>query len=153
MSNKDTYKRKHRYLDNQINTLEKHNHYNRTLISSLKKKKLRLKDKMISDSRESARNNKYNLHEYIKRAMSMTAWQSFSYMIYWIHMLHKISQLCDKVDSLKKTADHLRFLKYGENKAPRIEIDNTIATIQAECLLIANDKSDYNEPHDQSDKE
>ena len=153
MSNKDTYKRKHRYLDNQINTLEKHNHYNRTLISSLKKKKLRLKDKMISDSRNSARNNKHNLHEYIKRAMSMTAWQSFSYMIYWIHMLHKISQLCDKIDSLKKTADHLRFLKYGENKAPRIEIDNTIATIQAECLLIANDKSDYNEPHDQSDKE
>ena len=68
-------------------------------------------------------------------------------------MLHKISQLCDKVDSLKKIADHLRQLKYGENKAPRAEIDNTIATIQAECLLIANDKSDYNEPHDQSDKE
>ena len=153
MSNKDTYKRKHRYLDNQINTLEKHNHYNRSLISSLKKKKLRLKDKMISDSRESARKNKYNLHEYIKRAMSMTAWQSFSCMIYWIHMLHKISQLCDKVDSLKKTADHLRQLKYGENKAPRVEIDNTISMIQAECLLIANDKSDYNEPHDQSDKE
>ena len=54
MSNKDTYKRKHKYLDNQINSLEKHNHYNRTLISSLKKKKLRLKDKMISDSREDA---------------------------------------------------------------------------------------------------
>ena len=36
-------------------------------------KKLRLKDKMISDSRDSARNNKHNLHEYIKRAMSMTA--------------------------------------------------------------------------------
>ena len=82
MSNKDTYKRKHRYLDNQINTLEKHNSYNRTLISSLKKKKLRLKDKMISDTRESARKNKYNLHEYIKRAMSMTAWQSIRTMIY-----------------------------------------------------------------------
>jgi hypothetical protein len=68
-------------------------------------------------------------------------------------MLHKISQLCDKVDSLKKTADHLRQLKYGENKAPREIIDNTISMIQAECFLIANDKSDYNEPHDQSDKE
>ena len=44
-------------------------------------------------------------------------------------------------------------MKYGEVKAPRIEIDNTIATIQAECLLIANDKSDYNEPHNQEDKE
>ena len=68
-------------------------------------------------------------------------------------MLHKISQLCDKIDSLKKSADHLRELKYGENKAPRIEIDNAIATIQAECLLIANDKSNYNEPHNQEDKE
>ena len=73
MSNKETYKRKHKYLDNQINSLEKHNHYNRTLISNLKKKKLRLKDKMISDSREDARQNKYNLNEYMKRALSMTA--------------------------------------------------------------------------------
>ena len=68
-------------------------------------------------------------------------------------MLHKISELCNKIDSLKRTADHLRFLKYGETKAPRDVIDNTIATIQAECLLIANDKSDYNEPHNQEDKE
>ena len=68
-------------------------------------------------------------------------------------MLHKISQLCDKIDSLKKSADHLRFLKYGEIKAPREIIDNSIASIQAECLLIANDKSDYNEPHTQEDKE
>ena len=68
-------------------------------------------------------------------------------------MLHKISALCDKIDSVKNTADHLRVLKYGENKAPREVIDNTIATIQAECLLIANDKSNYNEPHNQEDKE
>ena len=68
-------------------------------------------------------------------------------------MLHKISQLCDKIDSLKKSADHLRELKYGENKAPREIIDDSIASIQAECLLIANDKSDYNEPHTQEDKE
>ena len=73
MSNKDTYKRKHKYLDNQINSLEIHNHYNRTLIANLKKKKLRLKDRMISDSRENARQNKYNLNEYMKRALSMTA--------------------------------------------------------------------------------
>jgi len=68
-------------------------------------------------------------------------------------MLHKISQLCDKIDSLKKSADHLRELKYGENKAPREVIDESIASIQAECLLVANDKSDYNEPHTQEDKE
>ena len=68
-------------------------------------------------------------------------------------MLHKISELCDKIDSLKKSADHLRELKYGENKAPHEVIDESIASIQAECLLIANDKSDYNEPHTQEDKE
>ena len=68
-------------------------------------------------------------------------------------MLHKISQLCDKIDSLKKTADYLRELKYGPNKAPRVVIDERIASIQAECLLIAKDQSDYNEPHIQEDLE
>ena len=68
-------------------------------------------------------------------------------------MLHKISELCDKIDVLKRSADHLRELKYGENKAPREVIDESIASIQAECLLVANDKSDYNEPHAQEDKE
>ena len=68
-------------------------------------------------------------------------------------MLHKISELCDKIDSLKKSADHLRELKYGENKAPREVIDESIGKIQADCLLIANDKSEYNEPHAQEDKE
>ena len=68
-------------------------------------------------------------------------------------MLHKISELCDKIDSLKRSADYLRELKYGENKAPREVIDESIGKIQADCLLIANDKSDYNEPHTQEDKE
>jgi len=68
-------------------------------------------------------------------------------------MLHKISQLCDKIDSLKRSADYLRELKYGENKAPREVIDESIEKIQADCLLIANDKSEYNEPHAQEDKE
>ncbi len=73
MSNKETYKRKHAYLDKKITSLEKTNYYNRTLIANLKKKKLKLKDKMISHTRESARREKYNSHEYIKRALSMTA--------------------------------------------------------------------------------
>ena len=73
MSNKETYKRKHQYLDKKITSLEKTNYYNRTLIANLKKKKLKLKDKMISNTRESARREKYNAHEYIKRALSMTA--------------------------------------------------------------------------------
>ena len=68
-------------------------------------------------------------------------------------MLHKISQLCDKIDSLKRSADYLRELKYGPNKAPREVIDESIGKIQADCLLIANDRSNYNEPHAQEDKE
>ena len=48
-------------------------------------------------------------------------------------------------------ANRLRELKYGENKAPHEVIDESIASIQAECLLVANDKSDYNEPHAQED--
>ena len=68
-------------------------------------------------------------------------------------MLHKISELCDKIDSLKRSADYLRELKYGENKAPREVIDESIGKIQADCLLIANDRSNYNEPHAQEDKE
>ena len=68
-------------------------------------------------------------------------------------MLHKISELCDKIDSLKKMSDTLRERKYGTVKAPAEVIDESIASIQAECLLIANDKREYNEPHSQEDKE
>ena len=68
-------------------------------------------------------------------------------------MLHKISELCNKIDSIKAMSDKLRELKYGPDKAPRQVIDERIAGIQAECLLIANDKSNYNEPHAQEDKE
>ena len=68
-------------------------------------------------------------------------------------MLHRISELCDKIDSLKKMSDTLRERKYGTVKAPVEVIDESIASIQAECLLIANDKSEYNEPHSQEDKE
>ena len=68
-------------------------------------------------------------------------------------MIHKISELCDKIDSVKAMSDRLRESKYGLVKAPREIIDESIQSIQAECLLIANDKSKYNEPHDQEDKE
>ena len=68
-------------------------------------------------------------------------------------MIHKISELCDKIDSIQSMANRLRELKYGENKAPREVIDESIGKIQADCLLIANDRSDYNEPHAQEDKE
>ena len=68
-------------------------------------------------------------------------------------MIHKISELCDKIDSVKAMSDRLRESKYGLVKAPREIIDESIQSIQAECLLIANDKSKYNEPHAQEDKE
>jgi hypothetical protein len=68
-------------------------------------------------------------------------------------MIHRISELCDKIDSIKAMSDRLRESKYGLVKAPREIIDESIQSIQAECLLIANDKSKYNEPHDQEDKE
>ena len=62
MANKETYKRKHRHLDTKIEKLEKHNHNNRTLIGDLKKKKLKLKDKMISEQRDSMRLEKRAIH-------------------------------------------------------------------------------------------
>ena len=68
-------------------------------------------------------------------------------------MIHRISELCDKIDSIKAMSDRLRENKYGTVKAPTEVIDENIASIQAECLLIANDRSDYNEPHTQEDKE
>ena len=52
MPNKDSYKRRHRYLDDKITKLEKTNSYNRELITNLKKKKLKLKDQMVSDTRQ-----------------------------------------------------------------------------------------------------
>ena len=68
-------------------------------------------------------------------------------------MIHRISELCDKIDSVKAMSARLRESKYGLVKAPREIIDESIQSIQAECLLIANDKSKYNEPHSQEDKE
>ena len=66
MSNKDSYKRKHRYLDNQITRLEKTNSHNRELITNLKKQKLKLKDQMVSDTRQIG---KY--HKEFKNALAI----------------------------------------------------------------------------------
>ena len=58
-------------------------------------------------------------------------------------MLHKISEFCDKIDTIKNMSDRLRKMKYGPVKAPTGEIDNLIQTIQADCLLLASDKGNY----------
>tara|TARA_Y100000817_G_scaffold184306_1_gene144012 strand:+ start:99 stop:299 length:201 start_codon:yes stop_codon:yes gene_type:complete len=58
MSSKDSYARKHRYLDNQITRLEKNNHINRELITTLKKRKLKLKDKQVTLEKEAMKEAK-----------------------------------------------------------------------------------------------
>ena len=63
-------------------------------------------------------------------------------------MLHKISQFCDKIDNLKRMSDKLRTMKYDNPKASEEEIDNMISDIQSECLLLANDKSKYENVYD-----
>ena len=65
-------------------------------------------------------------------------------------MLHKISQFCDKIDTIKNMSDELRVTKYGypKTKERDFKIQNLIDTIQADCLLIANDKSDYGKEKD-----
>ena len=62
-------------------------------------------------------------------------------------MNHKISEFCDKIDSIKLMADRLRDMKYGPVKSNKGEIDNMIQSIQADCLLVANDKGKYEKPN------
>ena len=58
-------------------------------------------------------------------------------------MYHKISEFCDKIDGIKKDADRLREMKYGANKANTVEIDNLIQQIQSDCLVVSQDKGNY----------
>ena len=64
-------------------------------------------------------------------------------------MLHKISQFCDKIDSIKRMSDDLRRLKYETPKSKErdLRIQNLIDTIQADCLLVASDKGEYEKPN------
>ena len=60
-------------------------------------------------------------------------------------MLHKISDFCDKIDTIKNMSDELRVTKYGYSQSPErdMKIQNLIDTIQADCHLVSQDKSDY----------
>ena len=58
-------------------------------------------------------------------------------------MNHKISDFCNKIDSIKLMSDKLREMKYRVVKADLGTIDNMIQSIQADCLLVANDKGTY----------
>ena len=67
-------------------------------------------------------------------------------------MLHKSSDFCNKIDSIEKMSDDLRTTKYSFPKSPDrdFRIQNLIETIQADCHLVANDKSDYAKEKDKS---
>ena len=60
-------------------------------------------------------------------------------------MLHKISDFCNKIDTIKNMSDELRVTKYGypKTKERDFKIQNLIDTIQADCHLVSQDKSDY----------
>ena len=58
-------------------------------------------------------------------------------------MYHKISDFCDKIDSIKKDADRLRKMKYGAVKEQDAVINNLIEQIQADCYVISQDKGKY----------
>ena len=60
-------------------------------------------------------------------------------------MIHKVSDLCKKVDGLKIISDRLYNTKYNQPKTPSrdAEVDNMIEDIQATCKLIANDNKPY----------
>ena len=67
-------------------------------------------------------------------------------------MLHRIADLCKKIDGIKIQSDKLYNLKYNNPKTPErdIEIDNLIADIQTQCRLVANDKSKYERVYEDS---
>jgi hypothetical protein len=60
-------------------------------------------------------------------------------------MLHKVSELCEKIESLKKLSDMLYKLKYQSPKSKErdIQVDNLITDIQSMCRLVSNDKNKY----------
>lgn len=58
-------------------------------------------------------------------------------------MLHKISELCDRIDVIKNKADQLRTMKYGTPKADDSEINSEVEDIQYMCRLIGADKEPY----------
>ena len=60
-------------------------------------------------------------------------------------MIHKVSELCQKIDGIKKVSDRLQKLKYDNPKTPERDqqVQELIDDIQATCKLIANDTQPY----------
>jgi|TARA_B100000900_G_scaffold237756_1_gene201887 hypothetical protein len=61
-------------------------------------------------------------------------------------MLHKISDMCNKVDVIHRKSEELRKLKYDTPKDARdnTQIDFLIQDIQTLCREIAYDRGEYN---------
>ena len=60
-------------------------------------------------------------------------------------MLHKISDFCKKIDSIKSMSDKLMEVKYNQPKstARDAEVQSLIDAIQSDCYVISQDKQDY----------
>ena len=60
-------------------------------------------------------------------------------------MIHKVSELCKKIDGLKTQSTKQYELKNNNPKSTvrDAEVNHMIEDIQATCRLIANDKTKY----------
>jgi hypothetical protein len=60
-------------------------------------------------------------------------------------MLHKISDFCKKIDSIKAQADKLYTLKYRHPKSPErdAECNHLIEDIQSMCKIVSSDTKPY----------
>ena len=60
-------------------------------------------------------------------------------------MIHKISDLCKKIDGLKIISDRLYNTKYNQPKTPErdAEVNAMVDDIQATCKLVARDTTPY----------
>jgi hypothetical protein len=69
-------------------------------------------------------------------------------------MIHKISQMCDKVNVIYEKSMHLRRLKYDtpKDQQNKNEIDFYVQDIQALCREIANDTQKYRKVDQDADR-
>jgi hypothetical protein len=60
-------------------------------------------------------------------------------------MIHKVSELCKKINGIKVISDRLYETKYNKTKSPErdAEVDNMIVDIQSQCKLVARDRGNY----------
>tara|TARA_B110000977_G_scaffold183847_1_gene246897 strand:- start:686 stop:904 length:219 start_codon:yes stop_codon:yes gene_type:complete len=67
-------------------------------------------------------------------------------------MLHKISELCKKIDTIKEMSDRLYKEKYGSVQYNRSTVDHLIEQIQALAGDIYNDRNVHPKIKEQQSK-